>query len=93
MGEPDTGPDSRSIALTFRAGGRAAHVLCNAWWEPLDFDLPDPGAAGPWRLIVDTNLASPDDLVTDAAAAPTIDRSYRVEGRSVVVLVGSTHDA
>ncbi len=92
-GEPDTGPDSRSIALTFRSGHQAVHVICNAWWEPLNFELPDPGVAGSWRRIVDTDLASPDDLAIEPVAAPLVGASYRVAGRSVVVLVGSTHYA
>ena len=42
-GEPDLGPDSRSIAMTFRSADLAVHLICNACWESLEFQLPDPG--------------------------------------------------
>ena len=87
--EPDYGPDSRSVAMTFRAGDRAAHVICNAWWDPLEFELPDPGDGRTWRRVIDTNLPAPDDLVVDAAAGAAVDASYRIAGRSIVVLVAS----
>jgi len=87
VGQPDTGPDSRSFALTFRSDRLAAHIICNAYWEPLEFELPDPRVAGGWRRLIDTDLASPEDLVLDPAARPTAEGSYRVSGRSVVVLV------
>jgi hypothetical protein len=55
-------------------------VIANAWWEPLRFALP----AGPWRRVVDTALAAPDDVVPDgiAVAGP----AYDVGPRSVVIL-------
>jgi isoamylase len=87
VGQPDTGPDSRSFALTFRSADRAAHVICNAYWEPLEFELPDPRVAGGWRRIIDTDHESPEDLVLDPAAAPPVVGSYRAGARSVVVLV------
>jgi isoamylase len=87
LGEPDTGYDSRSIALTFRYDGQAAHLICNAYWESLDFELPDPGPADGWRRLVDTDLASPDDLVLAPALAERVQGSYRVAPRSVVLLV------
>jgi glycogen debranching enzyme GlgX len=89
LGEPDTGYDSRSIALTFRSDRLAAHIICNAYWEPLEFELPDPGVgdAAVWRRIIDTNLPPPDDVVLDPAGAPRVEGSYLVTARSVVVLV------
>ena len=87
LGQPDTGPESRSFALTFRSEGRAAHVICNAYWEPLEFELPDPGVVGSWRRLIDTDLASPDDLVLDPAKRLRVDGPLKVAERSVVVLV------
>ena len=55
LGEPDLGPDSRSIAMTFRSDRQAAHVICNAYWDALDFELPDPGEGREWRMVVDTH--------------------------------------
>jgi isoamylase len=88
LGEPDTGYESHSIALTFRSPDLAAHVICNAYWEPLEFDLPDPSAGGEWRRLIDTNLPSPENLLPDPAQAPSVGGSYWAAPRSVVVLVG-----
>jgi isoamylase len=85
--EPDYGPDSRSVAMTFRTGDRAAHVICNAWWGSLEFELPDAGDGRTWRRVIDTNLPSPDDLVADPVDGSAIDGTYRIAGRSIVVLV------
>ncbi len=86
LGAPDWSEASRSIAVTFREpGGPAmAHVIVNAWREPLVFELP--GAEGGWRLMVDTFLPSPDDIRTweEAAVIPT--RSYLVNPNSFVFL-------
>jgi glycogen operon protein len=91
VGEPDLGPDSRSIAMTFRSGDEAIHVICNAWWEPIEFELPHPGTAGAWRRIVDTTLTGPDHLITEPDGGPSVEGHYWVGGRSIVVLLGSNH--
>jgi glycogen operon protein len=89
VGAPDVGPDSHSVALTLRVDQGALHLIFNAYWEPLDFELPVPDVESDgWRRIVDTNLVSPDDIVLDFAEAPEVGAErYRAEGRSVVLLV------
>ncbi len=87
LGQPDLGGSSRSLALALWGERIVLHLILNAWWEPLDFEIP-PGEAGmePWRRILDTTLGSPDDLVM-AAEAPAVEGdSYRAGPRSVVVL-------
>jgi len=83
---PDWSEASRSLAvgLTALDGSLRVHALFNAWWEPLDFELP--AAAAGWRRLVDTARPPPDD-VRPWAEAPLlrVDR-YRAEPRSVVVL-------
>ena len=87
IGEPDLGDASRSLALTVRGGHIDLHLILNAYWEALDFELP-PGPDGPaaWRRIVDTSLDSPDDVVEMRAAIPIDAGSYRAGPRSTVVL-------
>jgi glycogen operon protein len=89
IGAPDLGPDSHSVALTLRADAGAIHLIFNAYWEPLDFELPKPDVdAGAWRRILDTSRDAPDDIVDDLTEAPDVDgTSYRAEARSVVLLV------
>ena len=86
--QPDLGPDSRSLALTLRGEAASVHVICNAWWEPLDFEVPplrdrEPG----WRRLLDTTIRPPDGLVAFADAQPVGAGTIRVGPRSVVCLV------
>jgi len=64
------------------------HAILNAYWEPLDFELPSPAtsARDPWRRWIDTFLDSPDDIVEWEQAPPVSTETYRAEPRSVVVL-------
>jgi glycogen operon protein len=83
---PDWSPESRSLAVCFVARGRNGRVYaaCNAFWEPLEFELPE--APWGWRQLVDTGLAPPADAFTWEGATTVIRTRYRVEARSVVVL-------
>ncbi len=94
LNQPDWSPDSHSLALTITSdvapihGGQyLTHMLFNAYWSALDFDLPPlpPGSA--WRLLLDTGLAPPDDINERRYAPPVGGASYRALPRSVVVFV------
>jgi len=89
--EPDWSDSSRSLALSaeLRTEGLRLHIILNAYWEPLEFELPDLGDGRPWRRWIDTALAMPHDIVPWQEAPMVPDRSYRVEGRSVVMLFAS----
>ena len=41
------------------------YLILNAYWEPLEFELPAVGDGGgePWRRWIDTSLESPQDIV------------------------------
>jgi glycogen operon protein len=92
--QPDWGDSSRSIALggELREEGLFFHLMLNAYWEPLLFELPEPGDGGrsPWRRWIDTALDSPHDIVPWKEAPAVTDRTYRVEARSVVCLYSPT---
>ncbi len=62
--------------------------MMNAYWEPLEFELPssDDRGGNPWRRWIDTALESPLDIVEWQKAPAISDHNYRVEARSVVVL-------
>ncbi len=89
LNEPDWGQHSHSLA--FSAQGRRGffHLLFNAYWEPLEFELP-PVPGGPqagWRRVIDTALESPEDFCGQAEA-PLLERNtLLVQSRSVVLLV------
>ena len=99
LGKPDLADDSHSIACTIRATPLQLpfwlHVMINAYWEALDFDLPPIPAASltGWRRWIDTARESPEDI-TDAPAAPLVrEAQYRVAPRSVAVLFARTAGA
>ncbi len=88
--EPDWRPSSHSLAFTARLTRERMilHVILNAYWEPLEFELSSlaDGGRHPWRRWIDTFLDSPHDIV-DWERAPSVPGPrYRAEPRSVVVL-------
>ncbi|MFN2150433.1 MAG: glycogen debranching protein GlgX [Anaerolineales bacterium] len=87
--EPDWGYDSHSLAFTVRGRRGLFHVLFNAYWEPLNFELPPTYEQGlsPWQRIIDTSFDSPDDFCEIDCAPLMTNESYLVAPRSVVVLV------
>src|SRR5262249_38879257 len=89
LGEPDWSSSSHSIALTAKAlaPGTPHHMILNAYWEPLEFELPPfPDARPPWRRWIDPSLDSPQAIVAGERAPVVPGHSYRVGPRSVVVL-------
>jgi len=70
------------------------HLILNAYWEALEFELPracdDDG--GSWHRWIDTTLDSPQDIV-EWETAPTVPGvTYRAGPRSVVVLFARLRD-
>jgi isoamylase len=88
VGQPDWGEHSHSLAFEaeVRQEGFRVYLSLNAYWEPLDFELPPSGDAGSWRRWIDTSLESPQDIVPWQTAPPLSGPTYRVAARSVVVL-------
>jgi isoamylase len=87
LNQPDWGDLSHSIALGVELEKEAmsCHLIFNAYWEPLDFELPVVGK-GSWRRWIDTFRESPQDIVPWQEAAPVPGHTYRVGPRSVIVL-------
>jgi isoamylase len=92
LGRPDWSDSSHSIACTVRSRQWQIplwlHVMFNAYWEALDFDLPLAPAAAVygWQRWIDTSLQSPEDIKDAAAAPPVPGMQYRVAPRSVAAL-------
>ena len=85
---PDWSDNSHSIALSaeLQKEGIVLHFILNAFWEPLDFELPKPVGHGLWRRWIDTALDSPADIAPWETAPPVPGTAYRAGSRSVVVL-------
>jgi glycogen operon protein len=86
--EPDWGDQSHALALAgeLKREDIQFHLILNAYWEPLDFELPTLEAGGSWRRWIDTALDSPQDIVPWRTGPTVSSQTYRVEARSVVVL-------
>lgn len=89
LGQPDWSAPSLSVALTaeLRKDGLTFHIILNAYWEPLDFELPRLADGERWRRWIDTALDSPHDIVPWQEAEALPDSSYHAGSRSVVMLV------
>jgi isoamylase len=90
LNQPDWSDHSRCIAFTaeIRKEKLLFHVILNAYWEPLEFELPPVGSGGAnqWCRWIDTALEMPNDIVPWEQALPVPAMTYRAEARSVVVL-------
>ena len=90
LNQPDWSDHSRSIALTveIREEKLLMHLILNAYWELLEFELPLPGQGGEsrWRRWIDTALETPNDIVPWERAGTVPGLTYRAVARSVVVL-------
>jgi len=90
LGQPDWSPNSHSLAFgaKLRQDGLRLHMIVNAFWEPLEFQLPpltDPRDT--WRRWIDTALEPPREIVEWQAASPLPGSTYSAGPRSVVVLI------
>jgi glycogen operon protein len=88
LDHPDWNHDSHSLAFTITSPGRrfTVHGMLNAYWEALDFALPD-NARSPWRRWIDTAQPPPDDIVPWNRAVAITHSHYRVQPRSMVYAV------
>jgi glycogen operon protein len=88
LGQPDWGASSHALALggEVRTAGIRLHLIMNAYWERLNFELPPQESDRPWRRWVDTSLDSPNDIAAWDDSPPVADGSYEAAPRSVVVL-------
>jgi glycogen operon protein len=90
LGQPDWSPSSHSLAFSAELPieGLRLHMIFNAYWEPLEFELPpESDSTDGWRRWIDTALDPPDEICEWQAAKPFHAQTYQAGARSVVVLV------
>jgi len=90
LNRPDWADSSHSLAVTLRSlrGRFLLHMMLNAYWETLTFELPPIAADSQqrWRRCIDTALSAPDDI-SNWDTAPVLTQSiYLAQPRSVVLL-------
>jgi glycogen operon protein len=93
--QPDWGAGSHSLAFLLsgaharqgREPDNDTYVAMNAYWDKLDFQLPQVNSKK-WHLAVDTGQSSPDDIYP-VGEEPLLrnQQSIQLAARSVVVLV------
>jgi len=90
IGKPDWGEASHSLAFTLGKpkGKEHLHVMINAYWDSLEYELPvlTKYPTGTWKKIIDTSEDSPNDIlpVNDGLAINT--NQITLKSRSIVVL-------
>jgi glycogen operon protein len=89
LGQPDWSAHSHSLALEGDVGTQNLrfYLIMNAWWEPLDFELPAVTDSHAWHRWIDTALEPPQDIVEWRAAPRFTGSLYRAGARSVAVLI------
>jgi glycogen operon protein len=82
--------DSQARVLGFTLAGFEdqpdIHVMMNMYWDALDMEVPTV-TGRQWTRGIDTSLPSPLDIVDPGSEFPLTGSTYRVNGRSIVVLV------
>jgi len=91
LGAPDWSKSSHCLAFTLRypEADELLHVMLNAFWQPLDFELPTPPPGESWRRIADTALPSPGDFLSAREAPAVSSGRYRAGDRSVAILLST----
>lgn len=92
LNQPDFADYSRTIAFSLRHPEKEEHlhIMLNAYWETLLFEIPILPKGQRWYRIVDTALAVPNDFCTEKTAPSIQGNHYRVQGRASVILMAQS---
>ncbi len=89
LDRPDWTEHSNTLAFTMMhpIENEKVHVMINAFWDALSFEIPSPLEGRQWREIVNTEKLSPDDFHRPEEA-PVVDaKKIVLAGRTVVALI------
>jgi len=91
IGKPDWGYNSHTLAYTLHQHRYdfQLHVMINAFWEPLTFELPPLPKEDMknWHCIINTALESPNDFFSPPEAPPIGQFQVLLKERSVLVAI------
>jgi glycogen operon protein len=90
LNQPDWSPSSHSLAISGRLKNEGVwvHIIMNAYWEALDFELPKlNNSTEKWRRWIDTALDPPREICEWNEEEPIVGTTYRAAARSVIVLI------
>lgn len=91
LNKPDWSSTSHILAIELinQTCVEHLHIMFNSYWKAVDFELPNLQGGEVWRRLVDTSLATPDDICVPPVTLPADQLRYRLGPRSTVVLIGS----
>ena len=96
LATPDWSDSSYSIAMTVRGlyRDRLLHLIFNAHWDPVVFELPPVTqlVGDHWYVLIDTYRNMPEAFADWSDVPPVTESIYRVAPRSVVVLTAQDPD-
>ena len=89
LNAPDWSHQSHALAATVPLLGYKLllHLIINAYWEPLEFEIPRCAGQEAWRRCVDTYLDPPNDIRSWQDAPILRSSICLVQPRSVVILL------
>ena len=86
-GVPDWEREQSCLATCLMNAAGDLYLMCNATTGERPFAVPAAPHGGSWRRLIDTALATPDDISTpDAGLLITPQESYKAAARSLVLL-------
>ena len=85
LGKPDWSEHSHCVALTIESEQTWYHLIFNAYWKPVEFQIPDvPNDFNQWHRIIDTSFDAPDDIRLEGVEFAK--SSYLAKSRSTILL-------
>jgi glycogen operon protein len=89
LNKPDFSDFSHSLAYEMKAPVEGEHVfvMMNAYWKPLNFNLPHVDSGYAWHRVVDTSLGAGYDYCQPGKSPLVEGKRYKLKDRSVAVLV------
>jgi isoamylase len=94
LDQPDWSDRSHSVAFSAELlkEGALVYFIFNAYWEPINFELPPVKSGSSWQRWIDTFLPTPQDIVPWREAPFVAEETYQAGPRSVVVLWAHLND-
>lgn len=90
LNRPDFYPQSHSLGMELKDSHNLEHLYAafNAYWEPLEFELPSLAKGDSWQKVIDTSVVDLNEIghaSTQVLSKPKV----LLEPRSTIVLLNS----
>jgi glycogen operon protein len=88
LDKPDWGPDSHAVAVAFHnyECNKMGYIAINSYRNKLTFQLPPIPDSSRWIRMIDTSLASPNDIAEVERGSEVMGSTYIVNPHSIVML-------